>query len=201
MVAKRIYACRVHVALKEPLAGTSGVFGDMGVLFDKLANPVLEKLGAIWGLKENFKKLRDSLLMVHATLEDAETWQVTDRAVRLWLLKLRDAAFGAEDLLDQFEAKAALMDSGLSDPKFAIDASEMIKTLDLLETTALEGLYLRSRDDVVHELKSRTACPQLAVTSKDNRIDEPPHLVEFDADLGRKSSPRAICGLDVQFVC
>ncbi|KAF2296363.1 hypothetical protein GH714_037574 [Hevea brasiliensis] len=54
-----------------------------------------------WNLKDDLKGLRDSLTMIRAVLLDAEEQQTKREPVRLWLKKLREVAYEAEDVLDE----------------------------------------------------------------------------------------------------
>ncbi|XP_065871805.1 putative disease resistance protein RGA3 isoform X3 [Euphorbia lathyris] len=53
-----------------------------------------------WGLDDELTRLRDSLAMVRALLQDAEDQQMTQLAIRRWLKKLKVWAYDAEDVLD-----------------------------------------------------------------------------------------------------
>ncbi|KAF2296369.1 hypothetical protein GH714_037590 [Hevea brasiliensis] len=54
-----------------------------------------------WNLKDDLKGLRESLTMIRAVLLDAEEQQTKREPVRLWLKKLREVAYEAEDVLDE----------------------------------------------------------------------------------------------------
>ncbi|KAH9782464.1 putative disease resistance protein [Citrus sinensis] len=80
------------------------------VLFDRLAPHggdllnFVSQLGG--GVASELKKWEDCLMMIQAVLRDAEEKQLTDEAVKLWLDDLRDLAYDAEDILDEFATKA-----------------------------------------------------------------------------------------------
>ncbi|XP_058006661.1 putative disease resistance protein RGA3 [Hevea brasiliensis] len=116
------------------------------VIFDRVASPVLQRLGDSWDLKDNLKKLQHVLLMVQAILEDAEQQQLTRKGVKIGLSRLQDAAYDAEDLLDDFAAKAVVIDSGKSSISISINAGKVRKTLQDLELTAIEGLSLNLKE-------------------------------------------------------
>lgn len=111
------------------------------VIFDRLASPILRTIEDMFGFEDNLKRLQDSLSMVQAFLEDSEEQQVTRKAVKTWLSRLRDAALETEDLLDHLAARGI---------KYAVRSSEAAdqvrKTLEALETTAMEGLSLNLSD-------------------------------------------------------
>ncbi|XP_062000889.1 disease resistance protein RGA2-like isoform X2 [Rosa rugosa] len=114
------------------------------VIFDRVASPVLQKLADIWDMKDNLQSLQHALVMVQAVLEDAEEQQLTNKAVRLWLSKLKNAAHDAYDLLDFVTAKGRTMSPGKGKWTLAIsksiDADKVRKMLLTLEMTVNEGL-------------------------------------------------------------
>ncbi|GMI63552.1 hypothetical protein like AT3G14470 [Hibiscus trionum] len=77
-------------------------------LTETVATLIHDKYVAIKGVKENLEKLLDTLETIRAVLEDAEQRSAYDRSLKLWLSKIKDAAFDAEDILDTFAAEARL---------------------------------------------------------------------------------------------
>ncbi|KAL4631992.1 hypothetical protein ACB092_04G019800 [Castanea dentata] len=61
-----------------------------------------ELIGNAWGCEEELRGLAESLTMIRAVLTDAERRQVRDESVKLWLQKLEDVAYEADDVLDEF---------------------------------------------------------------------------------------------------
>uniref|UniRef100_A0A7N2RCP0 Disease resistance protein RGA3 n=2 Tax=Quercus lobata TaxID=97700 RepID=A0A7N2RCP0_QUELO len=61
-----------------------------------------ELIGNAWGCMEELRGLGESLTMIRAVLTDAERRQVRDESVKLWLQKLEDVAYEADDVLDEF---------------------------------------------------------------------------------------------------
>lgn len=57
------------------------------------------------GVKDELKKLKETLEMIDAVTTDAEKRQVQDSAVKLWLRRLKEAAYEADDVLDEFSYK------------------------------------------------------------------------------------------------
>uniref|UniRef100_A0A2C9V8N2 Uncharacterized protein n=1 Tax=Manihot esculenta TaxID=3983 RepID=A0A2C9V8N2_MANES len=74
-------------------------------VLEKIASHTYQEICFAWGLKAELKKLEDILLTVKAVLMDAEEKQVNDHQLRLWLAKLKDALYDAEDVLDEFECE------------------------------------------------------------------------------------------------
>ncbi|OMO50847.1 Disease resistance protein [Corchorus capsularis] len=74
------------------------------VIYEKLASYVI-RIGTLQGRKKDIKKLRDTLLIIQAVIEDAEERQLKDNKVKIWLSKLRDVAYDADDLLDEISTQ------------------------------------------------------------------------------------------------
>ncbi|XP_039129004.1 putative disease resistance protein RGA3 [Dioscorea cayenensis subsp. rotundata] len=81
----------------------AGVFSNALELIKELSTPhALQYLEPIWtGVDEQLQKLHRFLLFIQPFVEDAEERQLTDQAIRCWLLLLKDAAYDAEDILDE----------------------------------------------------------------------------------------------------
>ncbi|KAK9997542.1 hypothetical protein SO802_022228 [Lithocarpus litseifolius] len=62
---------------------------------------VTDQIGLAWGFKDELTRLRENVEMVQALLADAEKRQVGEERVRLWLQKLKDVAYDADDVLDE----------------------------------------------------------------------------------------------------
>ncbi|KAJ4825351.1 hypothetical protein Tsubulata_016072 [Turnera subulata] len=71
-------------------------------MLKKLASLALEGIDLAWGLKGKLQKLNKSLTSILAVLHDAEEKQGREESVKIWLQKLRDVAYEAEDVLDEF---------------------------------------------------------------------------------------------------
>ncbi|XVF64948.1 hypothetical protein PTKIN_Ptkin09bG0207600 [Pterospermum kingtungense] len=76
------------------------------VVFDKLANPLLEHIADRLSLKKEVRKLQQTLYVIQAVLADAEEQQLTNGALRIWLTELKEVAYEMEDLLDEFSLEA-----------------------------------------------------------------------------------------------
>ncbi|KAI6696592.1 hypothetical protein NL676_016711 [Syzygium grande] len=85
---------------------TEVVSSILGPLVEKLASSSVEEIQLVWGVKDDREKLKSKLEMIQAVLADAEQKQTKEDAVRLWLSKLKDFCYDAEDVLDEFEARA-----------------------------------------------------------------------------------------------
>ncbi|KAJ9671111.1 hypothetical protein PVL29_027211 [Vitis rotundifolia] len=72
------------------------------LLLKKLASSELLKFARQQKVYSELKKWEDNLLTVNEVLDDAEMKQMTSPAVKNWLCQLRDLAYDAEDVLDEF---------------------------------------------------------------------------------------------------
>ncbi|KAG8646649.1 putative disease resistance protein RGA1 [Manihot esculenta] len=74
-------------------------------VLEKLASNTYQEISIAWGVHGELRKLQDVLTTIKAVLLDAEEKQVENRELRVWLAKLKDAFYDAEDLLDEFECE------------------------------------------------------------------------------------------------
>ncbi|KAG1371055.1 disease resistance protein RGA2-like [Cocos nucifera] len=76
------------------------------VVIEKAADRLLQQFGAMWGIEEKLEKLERMLSAIHDILGDAEQRQVKEAGVKCWLAALKNAAYEAEDILDEFRLEA-----------------------------------------------------------------------------------------------
>ncbi|KAF7851344.1 hypothetical protein BT93_L4119 [Corymbia citriodora subsp. variegata] len=85
---------------------TEVVSSILGPLVEKLTSSAVEEIQLVCGVKDDREKLKSTLEFIQTVLADAEQKQIKDEAVRLWLSKLKTFCYDAEDVLDEFEARA-----------------------------------------------------------------------------------------------
>jgi Leucine-rich repeat (LRR) protein len=73
-----------------------------------LNSSVLKEIENAWGLRSELDNLRSTLSTIEAVLQDAEEKQWNDKPVRNWLGKLKDVAYDADDVLDEFATEALI---------------------------------------------------------------------------------------------
>ncbi|XP_043691655.1 putative disease resistance protein RGA1 [Telopea speciosissima] len=78
------------------------VVNGVGEILKKLIPMATEEIGLLWNVKEELKKLVRTVTAIQALLIDAEKQQEKKETVRLFLTRLRDVAYAAEDVLDEF---------------------------------------------------------------------------------------------------
>ncbi|KAJ8648555.1 hypothetical protein MRB53_001578 [Persea americana] len=87
-------------------AGLGSLFQSM---FDTLTPNFLQSLGFLFkGVEGEAQKLKSTLSRIQALLNDAEARHFKEELVRLWLRELKDAAYDAEDIVDEVEYQVRL---------------------------------------------------------------------------------------------
>ncbi|XP_021832118.1 putative disease resistance protein RGA4 isoform X2 [Prunus avium] len=71
------------------------------VLFGRLTSSVAGEVQTRRDFKKEMEKLRNMLPVIQGVIEDAEEQQMKDKKVRGWLVKLKEVACEADDLLDE----------------------------------------------------------------------------------------------------
>ncbi|XP_037491460.1 disease resistance protein RGA2 isoform X2 [Jatropha curcas] len=74
-------------------------------VLEKLASNAYKEICFAWGFEGEVKKLEDILSTIEAVLLDAKEKQEKNHELRLWLAKLKDALYDAEDVLDELECE------------------------------------------------------------------------------------------------
>ena len=90
------------------------LYGVMQTIIESLGSSTLNQIGSIWGVNDELEKMKNTISTIQAVLEDAEEQQVKNHQVKDWLMKLRDAAFDADDLLSEFTTRVAARGEGWS---------------------------------------------------------------------------------------
>ncbi|KAA8541620.1 hypothetical protein F0562_022772 [Nyssa sinensis] len=73
---------------------------NLGVELAWIAERYIEQqVGLVVGVKEEIKKLESTLETIRAVLDDAEKRQIKEKLVKLWLEKVKDISYDADDLL------------------------------------------------------------------------------------------------------
>ncbi|XP_020087040.1 putative disease resistance protein RGA3 [Ananas comosus] len=78
------------------------------LVFDKLGAQVTKEFGLVMGVEKELSELETTLTAIRDVLADAEARQSQERALAGWLRRLKDAAFDADDVLDEVAAAEAL---------------------------------------------------------------------------------------------
>ncbi|KAK9081874.1 hypothetical protein Syun_031794 [Stephania yunnanensis] len=80
----------------------------LDLIFGNLNSALVQEFGQARGFKKELQKLESTLSTIHAVIHDAEEKQTKSNAVKNWLAKLKDVAYDADDVLDDFATEALL---------------------------------------------------------------------------------------------
>ncbi|KAL4601012.1 hypothetical protein ACB092_11G241200 [Castanea dentata] len=72
----------------------------------KVGDLVAQEIVLLWGVKDEIEKLNNTVLTISAVIQDAEEEQQHNNQVRMWLERLNDALYEADDLLDDISTEA-----------------------------------------------------------------------------------------------
>ncbi|KAL5708365.1 hypothetical protein ACHQM5_019165 [Ranunculus cassubicifolius] len=79
----------------------------LGVIFDNISSPIVKQIGLLWGVNEELEKLSSALSTIRL-----EVMQITDVTTQDWLRRLKEAAYEADDIID--ECSTQVRNSSLS---------------------------------------------------------------------------------------
>ncbi|OMO57471.1 hypothetical protein COLO4_35340 [Corchorus olitorius] len=124
------------------------------VVFEKLASRFLKEIATRCGFKDEINKLERSLRTIQTVIRDAEERQATDKSLKLWLSELKDVAYDADDLLEEFSPLAMVQEN---DGSLTEQVSNIVPSLRPFMTYLKwlpEFKQIRERLDVLLEERS-----------------------------------------------
>ncbi|KAA3453949.1 disease resistance protein RGA2-like isoform X1 [Gossypium australe] len=137
--------------LSSPLKSHELELKIMCVVFEKVASRVLKEITYRCGFNDEIQKLQRPLRMIQAVLEDPEEGQAIGKALKLWLTELKEVAYDADDLLEEFTPEALRQEN---DNTFTQQVSNIIPSLNPIITYLRklpELTQIRQRLDVLLE--------------------------------------------------
>ncbi|KAH6796402.1 hypothetical protein C2S51_037388 [Perilla frutescens var. frutescens] len=157
------------------------------VLIEKLSSLIQNKIGLILGAEKEMKKLQSTLTTIQSVLEDAESIQLRNKPIQIWLSKLNAAAFELEDMLDDCSTELSKLERGdiklkyfkkiLSSYKIGRSMKEMAERLDDLASERSK-FHLR---EIVAPPSSSVDCRR----EMGSILIEPDHVIGRDEDKER----------------
>ena len=82
------------------------LFGVAQTMMENLGSQIFKEIGSLWGVKNEFEKIKNIVSTIRAVLLDAAEQQIHNHQVGDWLEKLKDAVYDADDLLGEFSTEA-----------------------------------------------------------------------------------------------
>ncbi|KAL5712508.1 hypothetical protein ACHQM5_014674 [Ranunculus cassubicifolius] len=83
----------------------------LDVIFDKLTSLISNEFHLLRGVNRDLQRLSETVSTIKTVLIDAEVKQINHQPTRVWLRKLKDAAYEAEDILEDCELEALQQES------------------------------------------------------------------------------------------
>ena len=147
-----------YLSTEEIMAAEAIVTEFAKGILGNLLTLVTDQIGLAWGFEDELKRLRENVEMVQALLADAEKRQVEEESVKLWLQRLKDVAYDADDVLDehayellrrkaeiQNQKKRKVCSSSLSEPiAFSFKMANKVKTI----ADSLKEIYDRAINEI-----------------------------------------------------
>ncbi|KAF8038061.1 hypothetical protein BT93_B0805 [Corymbia citriodora subsp. variegata] len=82
------------------------IIGIAGEITVNLVPQALKKVGKLWGIKHDLEVLGDIVSTIRAILNDAEEQYYHSHQIQVWLEKLKDTLYDAQDVLEEFNMEA-----------------------------------------------------------------------------------------------
>ncbi|KAF2296426.1 hypothetical protein GH714_037891 [Hevea brasiliensis] len=142
----------------------------------RVVSLITDEIMLAWNLKDDLKGLQESLTMIRAVLQDAEEQQTKRKPVRLWLKKLQDVAYEAEDVLDELGYENLRRLKCKTNPERRI-LEEMLQTLN----ANMGGLT--NKDAILQQLEKALEGKKFLLVLDDERVLGNGTSAPLDLDL------------------
>uniref|UniRef100_A0A7C8ZH64 Disease resistance N-terminal domain-containing protein n=1 Tax=Opuntia streptacantha TaxID=393608 RepID=A0A7C8ZH64_OPUST len=76
-------------------------------ILKNLRSRALNKIASAWGFKSQLEKLKNTVTTIKYVLQDVEERQLQSQAICLWLERLKQVVYAADDLFDEFATTAS----------------------------------------------------------------------------------------------
>ncbi|XP_030945123.1 putative disease resistance protein RGA1 [Quercus lobata] len=174
------------------------LYGVVQTIIESLGSSTLNEIGSIWGVNDELEKMKDTISTIQAVLEDAEEQQVKNRQVKNWLMKLRDAAFDADDLLSEFSTYVLQQE--------VMDGHEIVKKVRTFFSSSNQLVFgnemagklsaMRERfNDIANDRNNFQLIERPLETRAVSRERETHSFVRDKEVIGREEDKKAIIGL------
>ncbi|XP_026405622.1 disease resistance protein RGA2-like [Papaver somniferum] len=181
---------------------TAGV----GEIIKKLLPLLEEHISPVaWGVKGDLRKLKLTLETIQATVSDAEKNQANSEADRLWLRRLKDVLYDADDVMDQYSYEYMRRDEEGSQLKHKIQDFVSYSSSNLLLFRFRIGREIRAINKTLDEIhkenkrynyRSNTTSDvnDVQATEKSNRLTSS-RVGDDSKILGRQAAKSSIISM------
>ncbi|XP_065000684.1 putative disease resistance protein RGA4 [Musa acuminata AAA Group] len=131
-----------------------------------------EKVDLVLGDPGEIQKLQDTLCNVQSVLHDDKQRRIKDKAIKNWLMELKDVMYDADDVLDEWRTAAEKCTPGESPPKrFKGDILSIFAGLsDEVKFRNAVGVKIKDLNDRLKEISDRGSKLQLHVSAAEPRV-------------------------------
>ena len=75
-------------------------------IIGQLGDAAVKEIGLLWGVEDELDQLEGTITTIKGVLADAEKQQSHNEQIRIWLRRLEDVVYEADDLVDEFSTEA-----------------------------------------------------------------------------------------------
>ncbi|KAJ1427876.1 Virus X resistance protein-like, coiled-coil domain [Sesbania bispinosa] len=171
-------------------------YGVASSIIDRLASAAFRELGLIYGVRDEFESLKTTVESIKAVLLDAEERQERDHAVQIWITRLKDVLYPADDLLDEFS---------IEDMRHKLDAGHKNKVKEVFHFLSPTPVAFRLKfahkiekirkdfNDVVQEMSILNLSPRVVVVKQSDSVRRETSSFVLESDIiGREDSKKEI---------
>ncbi|XP_057453229.1 putative disease resistance protein RGA1 [Lotus japonicus] len=172
-------------------------------LINTLASAAFRELGRVYGVMDELESLKRTVESIKAVLLDAEERQEREHAVQLWITRLKDVLYPAEDVLDGF---------AIEDMRHNVNSGNNNRVKEVFHSLSPNRLTFRLKmahkieklqkkfNDVVQEMSILTLNPRTLVVEQTHGVSvsvrrETASFVLASNIVGREDSKRVIINL------
>ena len=159
---------------------------------EKASNLLAQEIVLLWGVKDEIERLGDTVLTISAVIEDAEEEQHHNNQVRVWLKRLNDALYEADDLLDDISTEALRREVMTRNKKakevriFFSKSNQLVYGLKMgHKVKAMRERLDAIKNDKGFHLDERTQ-------TRNYRVRETHYFVRTEEVIGRENDKREI---------
>ncbi|XP_010941754.1 putative disease resistance protein RGA1 [Elaeis guineensis] len=189
--------------LSSIISKTSQVLGSVHRWAASPSSPS-DPRSSVW---EDLEELERTLKRIQAVLHDAEEREIREEAVKLWLKELKEVAYDAEDVLDdyQYEVLRAQVEDGASHKRKRVEAGDDEEEVSSSLSTIVNVSIPDGMGDRIREIRKRfneisEDRKRLRLRGEDGErrvfraLSPPPssHMVDESSIYGRKHDKQKV---------
>ncbi|KAG6468862.1 putative disease resistance RPP13-like protein 1 [Zingiber officinale] len=190
---------RIKEILEESGSNILTELGSKTILY--IATVVYNQASLIRGLEDAVDKLRRSHKRIQCFLNDAESLDIVQEVVRGWVCEMKTSAFAAENLIDEFQTLAYVIEHAKEAPsrkrKLPVPSFGSVKNLFKRRKIAMDIVEIDNKRDEIHEswrnLRLRPSDGQRR-SDGSNEMDSVPTVATFDKSriVGRNKEYQSV---------